>query len=219
MGRQCTYKQARNSDGLCTMHFGRQTGSGWHGRVDGPIPEAKLKAFQDRARSRNSLRGLPAGDEPLAGVGSEAPAASSGVRPAARAAAADGAVTGAADVGRVDVAAVGGSSLSRAEGRRAGPATAQAVGRPMRSIVDGRIVDARPGVPGGAVERAGVTSTQPGAGAPGFVTGFGPERVEGPSLPSIQAETEYSQCATARERREEGTRGAVRDRRGDITCS
>ena len=43
-GAQCT--NGAVDDGLCRRHYSqRAKGSGWHGRVDGPIPDEKLKEF------------------------------------------------------------------------------------------------------------------------------------------------------------------------------
>ena len=54
-GAQCANRPAEACNGLCLRHFKQQDSPGWHGRVDGPIPESKLKEFQ-RASNRKPPR-------------------------------------------------------------------------------------------------------------------------------------------------------------------
>ena len=83
---------------LCGLHFQQQRKDGWHGRVDGPIPEGKLKVFKEKNAGK-APRAAPAAEAGAAGEGAgvRAEAGSAGV-PASdgtAAPAADGAAGGA----------------------------------------------------------------------------------------------------------------------------
>ena len=73
-GAQCTKRPADGCDGLCKMHFAQQGKSGWHGRVDGPIPDAKLKEFQRASNRKFSSAGQAADCAQSGGVTRPVPA-------------------------------------------------------------------------------------------------------------------------------------------------
>ena len=50
-GAQCTRPPALGNR-LCKMHVKQVGGKGWHGEVDGPIPDAKLAEFRRRGKRR-----------------------------------------------------------------------------------------------------------------------------------------------------------------------
>ena len=50
-GAQCTRPPALGNR-LCKMHAKQVGGKGWHGEVDGPIPDAKLAEFRRRGKRR-----------------------------------------------------------------------------------------------------------------------------------------------------------------------
>ena len=70
MGAQCRIVPAHGCDVFCKKHFAQQGAKGWHGRVDGAIPEAKLKEFQGVAR--RASRAVSAPTAPVAGTLPEA---------------------------------------------------------------------------------------------------------------------------------------------------
>ena len=184
-GGQCASKAAEGCGGLCKTHFNQQSKPGWHGSVDGPIPEAKLKEFQ-KAAARKAPRGSPALQGSAAGAGraqaDERAASDDRAGPDASMAA------GGRGVGAVD-------SVGAAEGPDG------------RTILAGRIV--------GPLASSSAASAKPRGGAPRIVTGFGAQRVEGSSLGEIEGRTDAEQCQRARERREQGGRGGARDLQGN----
>ena len=82
-GAQCRSLPAQGCDVFCKRHFGQQGTKGWHGRVDGAIPEAKLKEFQGVARRASRAASAPAA--PVAGALPEASPAAVASAGAARA--------------------------------------------------------------------------------------------------------------------------------------
>ena len=116
VGGQCNARPVQSCEGLCKRHSGQQTGPGWHGRVDGPIPEAKLREFR-KASARKAARALPASDDP-AGVGlAEGPAAEPPVPAAEAAACGGGQDAGVSEVGRAGRRRTGAMAVAAAEAR------------------------------------------------------------------------------------------------------
>ena len=190
MGAQCRSFPAEGCGVFCKRHFGQQGAKGWHGRVDGAIPEAKLKEFQERA-ARSASGAVSAPVAPAAGTLPEASPAAAPPEVFAQGGF-EGAREAAASEGAGDAGAHCGASAPSVGG--GGGATTR--------IVAGVVVRVGAG--------AGTASTEPPR----------PQarpRIATIGIPDVEAHEKAQQAReaeTARRRREEGERGRVTDRTG-----
>ena len=110
VGAQCRSVLARGCDVFCKKHFTQQGTKGWHGRVDGAIPEAKLKEFQGVAR--RASRAVSAPTAPVAGTLPEASPAAVASTVATRAGAGSAGGSGRGAAARAEWGPEGGGDCS-----------------------------------------------------------------------------------------------------------
>jgi hypothetical protein len=67
-GGQCRSAPKQGCGDLCGQHFKQQHKDGWHGRVDGPILEGKLKVFKEKNAGK-APRAAPAAEAGATGEG------------------------------------------------------------------------------------------------------------------------------------------------------
>ena len=234
VGAQCRIVPAHGCDVFCKKHFAQQGAKGWHGRVDGAIPEAKLKEFQGVAR--RASRAVSAPTAPVAGtlpeaspavvastVATRAGAGSAGGSGRWAAARAEDGVEGGGDCsgeaavanGALDASAAASAS---AVAPRAGTASGGIGGAGAPCAAPASSVGGRGGAPamvvGGVLVRASAGAGAAPAARPRAEAGPRIATFGIPDLVAHQTAQQAREAETARRRREDGERGRLTDSTG-----